>query len=80
MPNAERLDEALRQALTAKQDARVLVELGDFTLRRHAGKLHLVRSGGAPSAHYEKRWRGEKRTRVAGTGRCSGMSTCAGPG
>ncbi|MGH8701833.1 MAG: tRNA lysidine(34) synthetase TilS, partial [Burkholderiales bacterium] len=60
MPNAERLDEALRQALTAKQDARVLVELGGFTLRRHAGRLHLVRAGGAPPAHYEKRWRGEK--------------------
>lgn len=60
MPNAERLDEALRQALTAKQDARVTVEVGDFTLRRHAGKLHLVRSGSTPSAHYERRWRGEK--------------------
>jgi tRNA(Ile)-lysidine synthase len=60
MPNAERLGEALRQAITAKRDARVMVELGDFSLRRHAGKLHLVRSGGALSAHYEKRWRGEK--------------------
>jgi tRNA(Ile)-lysidine synthase len=60
MPNAERLGEALRQALTAKQDARVMVELGDFSLRRHAGKLHLVQSAGALSAHYEKRWRGEK--------------------
>ncbi len=60
MPNAERLDEALRQAITAKQDAQVLVELGYFTLRRHAGRLHLVRSGSAPPAHYEKLWRGEK--------------------
>jgi tRNA(Ile)-lysidine synthase len=60
MPNAERLDEALRQALTAKQDARVLVELGDFTLRRYAGRLHLVRPGSAPPALYEKLWRGEK--------------------
>jgi len=60
MPGAVRLEEALRQALDAKQDARVLVELGDFTLRRHAGNLHLVRSGSAPPAHYEKHWRGEK--------------------
>ena len=60
MPGAGRLEEALRQALGAKQDARVLVELGDITLRRHAGRLHLVRSGGAPPAHYEKLWRGEK--------------------
>jgi tRNA(Ile)-lysidine synthase len=60
MPAADRLREALRQVLFAKQDARVLVELGDFTLRRHAGRLHLVRSGSAPPAHYEKLWRGEK--------------------
>ena len=60
MPGAVRLEEALRQALDAKQDARVLVELGDLTLRRHAGNLHLVRSGGALPAHYEKHWRGEK--------------------
>jgi tRNA(Ile)-lysidine synthase len=60
MPAADRLKEALRQALTAKQDARVLVELGDFALRRHAGRLHLVRSGSAPPALYEKLWRGGK--------------------
>ncbi len=60
MPNTERLDEALRQTLAAKQDARMLVELGEFTLRRHAGRLYLVRSGSAPPAHHEKLWRGEK--------------------
>ena len=60
MPAADRLQEALRQVLSAKQDARLLVELGDFALRRHAGRLHLVRSGSAPPAHYEKLWRGEK--------------------
>lgn len=60
MPTAGHLEEALRQALGARQDARVVVELGDFTLRRHAGRLHVVRSGGAPPAHYEKRWRGER--------------------
>ena len=60
MPVADRLQEALRQVLSAKQDARVLVELGDFALRRHAGRLHLVRSGSAPPGHYEKLWRGEK--------------------
>jgi len=60
MPGAGRLEEALRQALDAKQDARVLVELGDFALRRHAGRLHLVRSGSAPPAQYKKPWRGGK--------------------
>jgi tRNA(Ile)-lysidine synthase len=60
MPGAGRLEEALRQALNAKQDARVVVELGDFTLRRYAGRLHVVRSGSAPPAQYKKLWRGER--------------------
>jgi tRNA(Ile)-lysidine synthase len=61
MPGAGRLEEALRQAVNAKQDARVVVELGDFTLRRYAGRLHVVRSGSAPPAQYKKPWRGERK-------------------
>ncbi len=68
MPGAVRLDEALRQALAAKQDARVLVELGEFNLRRHAGNLHLVRSASAPPAHYKKFWRGEKEVALPALG------------
>jgi tRNA(Ile)-lysidine synthase len=61
MPGAVRLEEALRQALDARQDARVVVELGDFTLRRYAGRLHVMRSGKAPPAqYYKKLWRGER--------------------
>jgi len=60
MPGTGRLEEALRQALDAKQDARVVVQLGDFTLRRFAGRLHVVRSGSAPPAQYKKLWRGER--------------------
>ena len=70
MPGAARLDEALRQALSAKQDARVLVELGDITLRRHAGRLHLVRTGNVPPAHYEKLWRGERKLALPALGAC----------
>ena len=80
MPNAERLDEALRQALTAKQDARVLVELGDFTLRRHAGRLHLVRTRGAPPAHYEKLWRGEKKMALPELGGVLTLARATGAG
>ena len=60
MPNAERLDEALRQALTAKPDARVLIGLGDFELRRFENRLHAVPSLKAPPPGYSRRWRGEK--------------------
>ena len=59
MPNVERLDEALRQALSARQDARVLIELGGANLRRHAGRLHVVPESGPLPARYARRWRGQ---------------------
>jgi tRNA(Ile)-lysidine synthase len=59
MPNADRLDEALRQALTAKQDARVQIELSGYVLRRFENRLYMVADFGAPSAGYSRRWRGE---------------------
>ena len=80
MPGAGRLEEALRQALDAKQDARVLVELGNFTLRRHAGNLHLVRSGSAPPAHFEKRWRGEKEIALPELGGVLSLAPARGSG
>jgi tRNA(Ile)-lysidine synthase len=60
MPSAERLGEGLRQALSAKGDAQVRVELDGASLRRHDGYLHVVRAAKAP-AGYSRRWRGEKR-------------------
>ena len=60
MPGADRLNEGLRQALAAKSDARVLVELDGADLRRHAGYLHVVRAGKGP-AGYSRRWQGERR-------------------
>ena len=60
MPAAERLEEALRQALAAKHDAQVLIELEGSALRRYAGYLHVVREGRAPRG-YSRRWRGERR-------------------
>jgi tRNA(Ile)-lysidine synthase len=67
MPGVERLEEGLRQALEAKRDARVLIELDGASLRRHAGYLHVVRAGKAP-AGYARRWRGEKRLALDGIG------------
>jgi tRNA(Ile)-lysidine synthase len=60
MPSAERLEEGLRQVLTAKGDAHVLIELDGASLRRHDGYLHVVRAGKAPPG-YSRRWRGEQR-------------------
>jgi len=60
MPNAERLEEALRQSLTAKDDAGVCIDLGDFELRRFAGALHVVTKIPGPDAKFFRPWRGER--------------------
>ena len=59
MPGAEQLDEALRQALTAKQDARVLIRLGDAELRRFENRLHVVAVLRGLPARYGHRWGGK---------------------
>lgn len=43
MPEAERLDELLRQAMTARGDTRVCVDLGGVELRRFQQALYIVR-------------------------------------
>ena len=42
MPEADRLEEALRQVLTARRDAKLAVDLGGYALMRHRGIVHLV--------------------------------------
>lgn len=59
MPNAERLDEALRQALCAKPDARVRIELNGVDLRRFDNRLHVVAGSRELPAGHARRWRGE---------------------
>ena len=80
MPSTERLEEALRQALTAKQDAQVAVAMGDFTLRRHAGRVHLLRSPGTSPEFVAKRWRGEKRIALPELGGVLSMARARGSG
>ncbi len=43
MPEADRLEEALRQVLSARNDAQVRVDLGAAELRRFRGSLYLVK-------------------------------------
>jgi tRNA(Ile)-lysidine synthase len=43
MPEAVRLEEVLRQAFVAREDARVCVNIGDVELRRFRGALYIVR-------------------------------------
>lgn len=43
MPEAARLEEVLRQACGARDDAKVCVDIGDVELRRYRDVLHIVR-------------------------------------
>jgi tRNA(Ile)-lysidine synthase len=65
MPDRRALDEALRQALNAKQDARVNIDLGSHRLHRFEGALHLVRKQGTPDSGFSAAWQGERSLRVA---------------
>lgn len=58
MPEAGRLDELLRQALTARADARVCVDLGDVELRRFRGALHVVAPLPPLPRNFEMAWNG----------------------
>lgn len=58
MPEAGRLDELLRQALTARADARVCVDLGEVELRRFRGALHVVTPLPPLPRNFEMAWNG----------------------
>ena len=69
MPDARRLDEALRQALVAKADARVCIALGTQALRRYAGELHVVPWPLGPKtarvpADFMRPWHDERRVDI----------------
>ena len=60
MPGAERLEEALRQALGARGDSRMQVDLGDVELHRFRGRLRVVPRLPPVPRGYSRRWRGER--------------------
>jgi tRNA(Ile)-lysidine synthase len=68
MPPADRLEEALRQAILARRDATVRVDLGRCELRRHAYSVHLVPKSGAAPVFPSLTWQGEASIEVPGLG------------
>ena len=58
MPDADRLEELLRQALTARADARVRVELDRVGLRRFQDALYILRPLPRLVATFEQAWNG----------------------
>ena len=79
MPATGRLDEALRQMLVAKRDARVAVELEGAALRRFKGRIHLVRQASAPG-DVSRRWRGEAQVPMPELGGMLTLARCVGSG
>ncbi|MFN7087721.1 MAG: tRNA lysidine(34) synthetase TilS [Burkholderiales bacterium] len=80
MPNAERLEEALRQSLTAKRDAAVRVDLGSHELRRFAQALYVVEKAPVPAAAFAVAWRGERRLALPEFGGVMTLTKCRGSG
>ncbi len=65
MPDADRLDELLRQATTARRDARVCVDVGGgVELRRFRDALHIVRSLPRLELPFELTWDGRGTLRL----------------
>jgi len=80
MPNAERLEEALRQSLTAQDDATVCIDLGDHELRRFAGALHVVGKAAGSGAKFSRAWRGERELALPELDGVLTLTKCRGSG
>ena len=80
MPDKRALDETLRQAITAKQDARVNIDLGNHRLHRFEGALHLVPKQGVLNSGFSVTWQGERSLRVAALGATLKMKRSRGDG
>jgi tRNA(Ile)-lysidine synthase len=61
MPDSDRLAEAARQALGARRDRQIVVNLGPCELRRHGELVHLLGHGGPPAGYTQFTWQGERR-------------------
>ncbi len=59
-PSRDQLEEALRQALAARGDARIQVKLGAAWLRRHRGRLYLEPSGQEEVRGWRLTWTGRR--------------------
>ncbi|MDD4965253.1 MAG: tRNA lysidine(34) synthetase TilS [Gallionella sp.] len=59
MPQSVQLDEMLHQLLTARQDAAVCVEYGDWQVRRYQGNIYALPALPEFKKDFVLRWRGE---------------------
>jgi tRNA(Ile)-lysidine synthase len=79
-PDADRLKEALRQALAARDDARVHVDLGDCEMRRRAGSLYLLPARAFAAEAAPVVWQGEPEIALHALGGVLAMRPAHGAG
>jgi tRNA(Ile)-lysidine synthase len=80
MPDAARLEEALRQACSAREDARVCVDIGEVELRRFRGTLHIVRPLPPIKPGFEFAFRGTADVPLPRLGGVLRFESCVGEG
>jgi tRNA(Ile)-lysidine synthase len=66
LPARDHLQEALRQLLHAREDARLELSLGDAVLRRHRGKIYVEAAAAAVPTGWVCAWRGEAQIALPG--------------
>jgi len=62
----DQVEEALRQALGARRDARLQVKLGSAWLRRYRGRLYVEAGELTPARDWRRRWAGERELALPG--------------
>jgi len=80
MPEAVRLEEVLRQAFGAREDAQVCVDIGDVELRRFRGALYIVRHLPALNPAFEFSCRGASTVQIPQLGGVLRFEPCEGAG
>jgi tRNA(Ile)-lysidine synthase len=66
MPDTARLEEAVRQAIRARRDRQVVVNLRSCELRVHRGRIHLLPVPDSAGDRAPVSWRGEDRIVLPG--------------
>lgn len=79
-PESDRLREALRQALAAKPDSKVVVDLGECELRVYGGALHLLPARDRARERGIVTWHGEREIAFPGLGGVLTMTRRRGTG
>lgn len=80
MPDADRLQELLRQSIEARNDARIRIDLSGAEIRRFQGSLYMVRPFVLPVRAFEVAWDGRGVLVLPQLGGTLSLARCQGNG